>query len=129
LEVKKAVVDTLRGTGLKLALRYPQDHQALYEGDRSVTIHNDCIFNGGPSGFDGGTFPANDRQRWVDYTKEVASGNSYGGEGCNQAGDSTYDWTNYDDVCGSNGLEAYIHEFQISYFNVSYEHKPSYGIR
>lgn len=100
-------------------MRYPPDHRALFAGDRSVTLHNDCIFNGGPDGYDGGTFPADDRQTWVDYTKEVAAGNAYGGEGCNQADDSTYDWSNFDDVCGSNGLAAYIDAFQIAYFNVS----------
>ncbi|CAH0022173.1 unnamed protein product [Clonostachys rhizophaga] len=117
LQVKKSVVDALLGTGAKVAIRYPQDHKVLYDGDRKVTIHNDCIFNGGPNGNDGGTFPSDDRQTWIDYTKQVASSNTYGGEGCADAGDSTYDWSNFDDVCGSNGLEAYIHKFQISYFN------------
>lgn len=116
--MKRAVVEKLATSGLKVAIRYPADHKALFDGDRSVTIHNDCIFNGGPDGDDGGTFPADDRQTWIDYTKQVAGGNTYGGEGCNQAGDSSYDWSNFDDVCGSNGLASYVNEFQISYFNV-----------
>ncbi|KAF5689061.1 hypothetical protein FDENT_4563 [Fusarium denticulatum] len=117
LDVKRAVVTTLQGSRIKVALRYPRDHQALFNGNRAVTLHNDCIFNGGPGGYDGGTFPSNDRQTWVDYTKSVASGNTYGGEGCNQAGDSTYDWSNFGDVCGSNGLATYINAFQIAYLN------------
>ncbi|RYP78988.1 hypothetical protein DL770_006783 [Monosporascus sp. CRB-9-2] len=118
LDVKRQVVEALRqGSGHKVALRYPRDHQALSPGDRGVTLHNDCIFNGGPDGYDGGTFPAGDRQTWVDYTKQVASGNTYGGEGCNQAGDSTYDWSDWADLCGSNGLVSYINEFQIAYMN------------
>ncbi|RYP36171.1 hypothetical protein DL767_003503 [Monosporascus sp. MG133] len=118
LDVKRQVVEALRqGSGHKVALRYPRDHQALFPGDRGVTLHNDCIFNGGPDGYDGGTFPAGDRQTWVDYTKQVASGNTYGGEGCNQAGDSTYDWSDWADLCGSDGLISYINEFQITYMN------------
>lgn len=117
LEVKKQIVEALQKTGKKIAIRYPADHKALFPGSRAVTIHNDCIFNGGPKGYDGGTFPDEDRQTWVDYTKQVASGNFYGGEGCNQASDSTYNWSNWTDVCGSNGLVKYINEFQISYMN------------
>ncbi|KAH6843159.1 hypothetical protein B0I37DRAFT_213615 [Chaetomium sp. MPI-CAGE-AT-0009] len=116
-EVKKAIVDKLREVGPKVAMRYPQDHKALYDGDRGVTIHNDCIFNAGPKGTDGGTFPVEDRETWVSYTKEVASNNTYGGEPCDQASDSTFDWTNFAEVCGSNGLEAYIREFEFSYLN------------
>ena len=118
--MKKQIVETLLGTGHKVALRSPLDHSALYQGNQSVTIHNDCIFDGGPNGVDGGTFPDNDRQTWVDYTKQVAGGNTYGGEGCDNAGpESTYNWTNYDNLCGSNGLAAYINAFKISYMNVS----------
>ena len=102
-----------------MALRYPRDHQALFPDDRAVTLHDDCIFNGGPDGYDGGTFPEGDRQTWVDYTKRVAGGNTFGGEGCNQAGDSTYDWSNWTDLCGADGLVPYIEQFQIAYLNVS----------
>ena len=109
----------MQASGIKVALRYPRDHQALFPGDRAVTLHNDCIFNGGPDGHDGGTFPVGDRQTWVDYTRQVAGGNTFGGEGCNQAGDSTYDWTNWTDLCGDNGLVPYIEQFQIAYLNVS----------
>lgn len=111
-------METLRASGNKVALRYPEDHYQLYRDDRSVTIHNDCILNAGPDGGDGGTFPDEDRDIWKDYTVQVAGSNTYGGEGCNQADDSTYDWE-YDDVCGDNGLVAYIHKFQMSYINVS----------
>ncbi|KAM0268383.1 hypothetical protein ACHAQH_010007 [Verticillium albo-atrum] len=117
LKVKDAIVTNLMAFGLNVAIRYPRDHMALFGGDRTVTIHNDCIFNGGPDGYDGGSFPASDRQAWVDYTKQIASGNIYGGEPCNQAGDSTYDWEDYDDLCGPNGLAAYIDEFRIAYLN------------
>ncbi|KAI9154760.1 hypothetical protein HJFPF1_07317 [Paramyrothecium foliicola] len=119
LELKGKIVETLRSTGIKVALRYPEDHKMLYENDRSVTIHNDCMLSSGPTGTDGGTFPEEDRQTWVDYTKAVASDNTYGGEPCNQSSDANYDWSNFDSVCGSNGLEAYVHEYKISYLNVS----------
>ncbi|KAL7940439.1 hypothetical protein V8C42DRAFT_337514 [Trichoderma barbatum] len=117
LAVKRSIVEILQRAGKKVALRNPQDHRALFENNRAITLHNDCIFNGGPNGYDGGTFPSYDRQTWIDYTKKVASGNTYGGEGCNQADDSTYDWSNFADLCGSNGLAAYIHTFQIAYLN------------
>ncbi len=94
------------------------DHKELFNGDRAVTIHNDCIYESGPNGTDGGTFPDN-RQEWVDYTTEVSKGNTYGGEGCTLDHDSSYDWSNYDDLCGPNGLAAYINYFGISYMNVS----------
>ena len=87
-----------------------------------MTLHNDCIFNGGPQGTDGGTFPGvdePDRQQWIDYTMQVGGGNSYGGEGCDQAGDSAYNWTDWTDLCGDNGLVPYINQFQIAYMNVS----------
>lgn len=119
MRVKDAVVKILMAFGLKVAVRTPSDHKTLFNGDRAVTIHNDCIFNGGPNGYDGGTFPANDREAWVNYTKQVAAGNIYGGEPCNEAGDSTYNWDYYDDLCGPNELAAYIDQFQIAYLNVS----------
>ena len=106
-------------SGLKLAVRTPAIHQELFPNDRSVTIHNDCLFQGGHDGHDGGTFPGDEaeRLRWVAYTKEVAKGNTYGGEGCSV--DGGYDWWDYDDLCGSNGLAAYIDTLQIAYLNVS----------
>ncbi|KAI6786023.1 uncharacterized protein J7T54_006362 [Emericellopsis cladophorae] len=117
-DVKRAVVEALLEAGPKIAMRYPQDHEILgFEGNRHVTIHNDCIFNNGPGGDDGGTFPEEDIETWSDYLKKVASNNTYGGEPCNQAEGSGYDWSDFDDVCGANGLEAYIHEFQVSYLN------------
>lgn len=119
-------METLQGAGPKVVLRYPQDHQAIFEGDRAVTLHNDCIFDGGPTGHDGGTFfPLEERQNWVDYTLEVAGGNTYGGEGCSV--DGGYDWWDYDDLCGSNGLAAYIDTLQIAYLNVSDGHGPMRG--
>lgn len=121
IAAKKAIVERLLTVGPKIALRYPQDHSVLkYEENRQVTIHNDCIFNNGPGGDDGGTFPTEDIEGWSDYLKGVASNNTYGGEPCNQAGGSSYDWSDFADVCGDNGLIPYIHEFQISYLNVSY---------
>jgi hypothetical protein len=99
-------------------MRYPVDHKALFPDNRNVTLHNDCIFDGGPDGNDGGTFPSNDRQIWIDYTIKVAANNGYGGEGCDDAGDATYKWNNYDDLCGSNGLVPYINKFKIAYMNV-----------
>lgn len=119
MDLKKAVVDKLREVGPKVALRNPQDFQALYDGDRDgVTLHNDCMLASGPAGTDGGTFPEDDREAWVEYTKEVSSGNTYGGEPCSMD-TAAFDWTDYSEVCGENGLEPYIHEFQISYLNVS----------
>lgn len=77
--------------------------------------------NEGHGGTDGGTFPQGEAayQEWSEYVKRVASGNSYGGEPCNQADGSTYDWSNYAEVCGPNGLQAYIEEFGVAYLNVS----------
>ncbi|KAH8895321.1 hypothetical protein GQ53DRAFT_714943 [Thozetella sp. PMI_491] len=116
-QVKTKVVQGLQASGLKVALRSPQDHQALFPNDRSITLHDDCIFDGGPNGYDGGTFPTDDRQTWVDYAKQIASNNTFGGEGCDNAGDATYDWSNWDDLCGSNGLATYINGFQMAYLN------------
>ncbi|KAH8703198.1 hypothetical protein BGW36DRAFT_333852 [Talaromyces proteolyticus] len=117
LKIKKSIVDTLLGSGHKVALRYPQDHQAMYNGSRTVTLHDDCIFDGGPNGTDGGTWPSDDRQTWIDYTKKVSSNNTFGGEGCDDAGDATFDWSDYGAVCGSDGIAAYINAFQIAYLN------------
>lgn len=122
MEVKRAVVEGLQASGAKVAIRYPPDHKELFSGDRNVTIHNDCIFNSGPDGTDGGTFPEDDIQKWVDYTIEVSKGNTYGGEPCSQADDSSFDWSNFDAVCGSNGLIDYINKFGISYLNVGLSH-------
>jgi hypothetical protein len=113
------VVQTLQASGIKVALRYPLDHMALFPNDRSVTLHDDCIFDGGADGSDGGTFPTDDRQTWVDYAIQVAGGNTFGGEGCADAGDAAYDWYDWDDLCGSNGLVAYINSLQLAYLNVS----------
>ena len=113
------------GSGHKVAMRYPQDHSAIYNGNRSVTLHDDCIFDGGMDGYDGGTFPTDDRQTWVNYTIEVAGDNTFGGEGCNNAGDSTYDWSDYDAVCGDEGIITYINELQIAYLNVSLWPRPA----
>ncbi|RYO87404.1 hypothetical protein DL762_004234 [Monosporascus cannonballus] len=118
LDVKRQVVEALgQGSGHKVALRYPRDHQALFPGDRGVTLHNDCVFSGGPDGYDGGTFPAGGPPDLGRLHQAVASGNTYGGEGCNQAGDSTYGWSDWADLCGSDGLVPYINEFQIAYMN------------
>ncbi|QKX54376.1 uncharacterized protein TRUGW13939_01462 [Talaromyces rugulosus] len=117
LKVKGDIVNALLDTGHKVALRYPQDHKALFNGNRSVTIHDDCIFDAGFNGTDGGTWPTDDFQTWVDYTKQVASNNTFGGEGCKDAGDATFDWSDYSAVCGSDGLAAYINSFQIAYLN------------
>jgi hypothetical protein len=84
-----------------------------------VTIHDDCIFDGGFGGYDGGTFPSDDYDYWIAYTQEVASNNTFGGEGCNNAGDSTYNWSDTSALCGSDGLAAYINYFGMAYFNVS----------
>ena len=110
----------MQTTGLKVALRDPRDHKALFPGSRTVTLHDDCIFDGGPTGDDGGTFTADDgddRQGWVDYVKQVASGNTFGGEGCDDATDAKFDWS-AGNLCSSNGLKAYIDAFQISYLKV-----------
>lgn len=112
------MVEGLQSTGAKVAVRTPMAHKELFPGDRAVTIHNDCIFDGGPQGSDGGTFPGDDRQAWVDYTREVSRGNTYGGEPCSQAGGSSYDWSDFEHVCGPDGLKAYIEYFGISYLNV-----------
>ena len=120
-QVKKQVVQGLQASGLKVAVRTPKDHQAISANDRKLTIHNDCMMAQGPNGSDGGTFPDNDRATWVAYTKKVAASNVYGGEPCDLGGANAYPWTNYDTVCssGSDGLVAYINDFQISYLNVS----------
>jgi hypothetical protein len=120
IAAKSSIVEALLAIGPKIALRYPQDHSVLgYEKNRRVTIHNDCIFNNGPGGDDGGTFPTEDIETWSDYLKDVASGNTYGGEPCNQAEGSGYNWNDFANVCGDNGLITYIHEFEVSYLNVS----------
>lgn len=62
LAIKGNIVDTLLSTRHKVALRYPADHQALCSGSRAVTIHDDCIFDGGFDSTDGGTWPSDDRQ-------------------------------------------------------------------
>ncbi|KAL2071091.1 hypothetical protein VTL71DRAFT_12326 [Oculimacula yallundae] len=118
IAAKKAVIELLLPVGIKIAVRYPQDHSVMgYEFNRQVTIHNDCIFNNGPNSDDGGTFPSEDIETWRAYLKRVASNNTYGGEPCDQAEGSGYDWTNYADVCGDNGLITYINEFQVAYLN------------
>ncbi|CZS88396.1 uncharacterized protein RAG0_00141 [Rhynchosporium agropyri] len=118
IAAKKAVIELLLPLGIKIAVRYPQDHSVMgYEFNRQVTIHNDCIFNNGPGRDDGGTFPEEDIETWRAYLKRVASNNTYGGEPCDQASGSGYDWTNYADVCGDNGLIAYINEFKVAYLN------------
>ncbi|TFK97237.1 hypothetical protein BDV98DRAFT_596845 [Pterulicium gracile] len=113
--LKRFIVDTLRSvTGKKVALRYPEDHHQLYRDSRAVTIHNDCILSAGPGtdGGDGGTFPSTNREWWKEYTIKVAGGNTYGGEGC----DMGWGW-NFGDVCGSNGLVAYVNRYKMSYIN------------
>jgi hypothetical protein len=117
--IKKAVVNKLQASGHKIALRYPLDHQALFNGDRSVTIHDDCILNEGLDGTDGWTFPPKQKDALRKYTKQVAGGNTFGGEGCkigDQEDYAGYDW-NADDVCGSNGLVKWINDFQAAYLN------------
>ncbi|KFH44106.1 hypothetical protein ACRE_051150 [Hapsidospora chrysogenum ATCC 11550] len=116
-ETRRAVVEGLQSSGAKVAVRTPMAHKELFPGDRAVTIHNDCIFDGGPQGSDGGTFPEDDRQAWVDYTREVSKGNTYGGEPCSLGGGSSYDWSDFEHVCGPGGLKAYIEYFGISYLN------------
>lgn len=101
-----------------MALRYPADHQALFNGSRAVTIHDDCIFDGGFNGTDGGTWPSDDRETWIDYIIEVAGNNTFGGEGCDNAGDANFDWSDYAALCGSDGIAAYIDTLQIAYMNV-----------
>lgn len=118
-------MNTLLGAGHKVALRYPQDHGALFNGNRTITIHDDCIFDGGLTGYDGGTFPSDNRSFWVDYTTQVASNNTFGGEGCDDAGDATFDWSDWTTLCGDNGLITYINTMGIAYLNVS-KRSPSY---
>lgn len=118
-------MNTLLGAGHKVALRYPQDHGALFNGNRTITIHDDCIFDGGLTGYDGGTFPSDNRSFWVDYTTHVASNNTFGGEGCDDAGDATFDWSDWTTLCGDNGLITYINTMGIAYLNVS-KRSPSY---
>ncbi|KAF3407056.1 hypothetical protein DPV78_001818 [Talaromyces pinophilus] len=120
LAIKANVVNALLSTGHKVALRYPADHQALFNGSRAVTIHDDCIFDGGFNGSDGGTWPSDDRQTWIDYIIEVAGNNTFGGEGCDNAGDATFDWSDYTALCGSDGIAAYIDTLQIAYMNYDY---------
>lgn len=118
-KIKKDIVEELRKAGPKIALRYPLDHDALgYKTDAQITGHDDCIFDGGPLGEDGGTFPDDDISTWRQYVKDHISGNTFGGEGCDQAG-GTYNWSNFDDVCGDNGLIKYIKDYKIAYLNVS----------
>lgn len=109
-----------------MALRYPADHQALFNGSRAVTIHDDCIFDGGSTGTDGGTWPSDGRQSWIDYTIEVAGNNTFGGEGCDNAGDATFDWSDYTALCGSDGIAAYIDTLQIAYMNVRTLKNPTH---
>ena len=120
LAVKKDVVSELVKTGIKVAVRTPEDHAVLTGGVKStsVTIHNDCIFAEGPGGADEGTFVQTDGHNaayWQAYTKKVAGNNGYGGEGC----EDTYDWSDYTQLCGSNGLVKYINDYQMAYLNVS----------
>lgn len=63
----------------------------LCSGSRAVIIHDDCIFDGGFDSTDGGTWPSDDRKTWIDYTIEVSGNNTFGVEGCNNAGDATFD--------------------------------------
>lgn len=110
--LKRFIIDTLTSvTGKKVAMRTPEDHHSLYRDSRDVTIHNDCILSTGPSGTDGGTFPS---ESWKEYTISVAGDNFYGGEGC----DMGWGW-NFDEVCGANGLVAYVDRYKMAYINVS----------
>jgi len=92
----------------------------LFNGNRTVTLHDDCIFEGGPDSLDAGTFPSDNRTYWVEYTQQVASGNTFGGEPCADAGDpAAFNWSDWTTLCGYNGLIPYINTFEISYLNVS----------
>lgn len=124
---KRELIQELRKTGVKIALRYPMDHKALgYQSDRQITMHNDCMMDSGPQGTDRGTFPSDDIATWRQYVLDNISGNTYGGEPCGQSDgtgepDGTpYDWSDtVAAVCGADGLVQYIQDYRIAYLNVS----------
>lgn len=119
--VKSLIVEVLLVIGFKIVFCYFQDYSVLgYEKNCWVMIYNDCIFNNGLGGDDGGIFLMEDIEIWFDYFKDVVLGNIYGGEFCNQVEGFGYNWNDFVNVCGDNGLIIYIYEFEVLYLNVSF---------